>query len=142
MFVRQFGETNYRISLAHQHAPKDVLTKGTGAAVKATTSLLPVQLVTTAFGGRLIAATFGIISLILTLIWLPLFVFLVGTSWLWLKVWILRPLLMIPGVLIALFTYVFVSLMPEPESDVKRTKLTFAGEWPLSWYLMKPPSEH
>ena len=142
MFVREFGEINYRIALAHQHAPKDVLTRGNRAAIKAITRLLPDQLVTTAFGGRLITATFGVFSLILTLMWLPLFVFLVGTSWLWLKVWVLRPLLMIPGVLIALFAYVFVSLMPEPESDVKHTKLAFAGEWPLSWYLIKPPSEH
>ena len=104
--------------------------------------IFPVELVTTFVGGCLIALTFGLFLLVLAAIWLPLLGLLLGTSWLWLKAWPLRPVLLIPGVLIALLSHVFVILAPEPERDVKDAKLALAEEWPLTWYLLRPPPEY
>ena len=143
---RQIADMQYRISLAQAHAPKDFLTKTALLSVKVTTSALiiltPVQLVTTGLGGCIIAITFGLFTFLLTLIWLPFFALLVGTSWLWLHAWYSRPILLIPGILLAFIANLYVMLAPEPEKDAKYAKLSIAGEWPLSWYLIKPPQEY
>jgi len=36
----------------------------------------------------------------------------------------------------------YVMLAPEPEKDAKIMKLAIAEEWPLSWYLVRPPVEY
>ena len=74
-----------------------------------------------------------------TALWLPMYGFLVGTSWLWLNAWPLRPVLLLPGVAVAVIGETYVSLAPEPERDAKHAKLSIAQEWPLSWYLLRPP---
>lgn len=144
--LRQISDMEYRISLAKEYAPKDILTKIAVFSTKVTTSvlvvLMPVQLLTTAIGGCLIAITFGVLLFILTLIWWPFLLLLLGTSWLWLHAWYLRPILLIPGVLIATLADAYVMLAPEPEHAAKFAKLSIAGEWPLSWYLIKLPAEY
>ena len=136
----------YSISLAKRHAPNDILTKTAILSVKVATTVLliltPLEWVTTAIGGCLIAVTFGILIFILTLIWWPFLALLLSTSWLWLRAWYLRPILLVPGVLIAILAYIYVMLAPEPERDAKYAKLALADEWPLSWYLLRPPPEH
>jgi len=67
---------------------------------------------------------------------------LLGTSWLWLDAWYLRPILLVPRVLVATLADLYVMLAPEPEKDAKYMKLSMAGEWPLTWYLIKPPAEY
>lgn len=133
---------DYRIGIARDYAPKDPFTSIALLLVKATTSaqmiLLPIQLITTAIGGCLIALTFGLLALILSFIWAPFLGLLLGTSWLWLKAPYLRPILLLPGVLIANIANLFIMLAPEPEKEAKYTKLSIAEEWPLSWYLMSP----
>ena len=132
-----------RIVLAQHNAPSDVFTTVALVLVKAATTaliiLLPLQMVSTAIGGCLIALTFGVLSIILSIIWLPFLGLLLGTSWLWLRVWYLRPILLIPGVAVAILATVYVMLAPDPERDAKYAKLSMAGEWPLSWFLVKPP---
>ena len=76
------------------------------------------------------------------MIWWPFLLLLAGTSWLWLQGWFLRPVLIIPGVLISALADLYVMLAPEPEKAGKLAKLSIAEEWPLSWYLMKPPAEY
>ena len=143
---RQIADIQHREALALAHAPKDILTKIAFHSVNITTSALsifmPLQLITTGIGGCLIAITFGIFLFILTLIWWPFLLLLLGTSWLWLHAWYLRPILLIPGVLIATVADLYVMLTPEPERDAKYTKLSLADKWPLSWYLIKPPAEY
>lgn len=143
---RYIADMDYRINLAKAYAPKDILTKVAIVSVKATTSvfvvLLPIQIVTTAIGGCLIAITFGILIYLLTLMWWPFLALLLSTSWLWLRAWYLRLILLIPGVLIATLADLYVMLAPEPEKDAKYSKLSLAGEWPLSWYLIRPPAEY
>ena len=90
-------------------------------------------------GGCLIALTLGLFILVLSVIWLPFAAFLLGTSWLWLKAWYLRPVLLIPGVLVAVVAHAYVMLAPDSERDSKYTKLTLTDSWPLSWYLLHPP---
>ena len=132
-----------RVRLAKLAAPMDPLTKITIAIVKTINAvfilLVPVQIVTTGLGGCLIAITFGLFIFVLQLIWWPLLMLLLTTSWLWLEVWYLRPIIIIPGILIAVLSHLFVMLAPEPERDAKYSKLALTEEWPLSWYLMKPP---
>jgi hypothetical protein len=33
-------------------------------------------------------------------------------------------------------------LAPEPERDAKYSKLSISDEWPLTWYLLRPPAEY
>lgn len=132
--------------MASAHAPQDIFTKIARVSMAGTSvlaiPLFPIEVVTTGAGGCLIALTFGLFALVLTAIWLPFLGLLLGTSWLWLKAWPLRPILLIPGVLIATLSHVYVILAPEPERDAKWAKLALAEEWPLSWYLMRPPPEY
>lgn len=142
----QIADTNYMIRQAQACAPNDFITK---AAILATTVvtkglvvLLPIEMVTTAVGGCLIALTFGLFSFVLSLIWWPFLGFLLGTSWLWLRAWYVRPILLVPGVTVATVATIYVMLAPDPERGAKYAKLSIAGEWPLSWYLIRPPARH
>ena len=132
-------------ALARQHGPQDIFTRAAQISMKVGSAalliLIPVQFVTTAVGGCLIALTFGLFAILLSLIWLPFLGLLLGSSWLWLKVPLLRPILLVPGVLVALVADAYVMLAPEPEADAKWAKLTLAGEWPLSWLISFPPDE-
>jgi hypothetical protein len=145
MVTEGINQTKYRISLAHTYAPKDILTKVARVLVKATTwpliLLTPIEIVTTAVGGCLIGCTFGLLSIVLSLIWWLFLAPLLGSSWLWLHAWYLRPILLLPGVIVALVADLYVMLAPEPEKDAKFLKLAIADEWPLSWYLLRPPAE-
>ena len=145
MVTEGINQINYRISLAHTYAPKDIFTKVARVLVKAvifpTMLLVPVEMVTTALGGCLAGCTFGLLEVVLSIVWWPFLAFLLGTSWLWLHAWYLRPILLLPGVIVALLATLYVMLTPEPEKDAKFLKLAIADEWPLSWYLLRPPAE-
>ena len=68
----------------------------------------------------------------LSAVWLPFLGFLLGSSWLWLKVPFFRPLLL-PGVIIARLANVYVSLVPKMgEHYQKVLKMTLCDSWPLS----------
>lgn len=144
--ANQTNELKYRIELAHQRGPKDAFTKFARVLVKLiifpTMILIPVEIVTTAVGGCLVGCTFGLLSLVLSVIWWPLLTLLTGTSWLWIHAWYLRPILLLPGMVFALLATIYVMLAPEPEKEAKTTKLAIADEWPLSWYLIRPPTEY
>lgn len=111
------------------------------AIIFPTMLLVPVEVVTTAAGGCLAGLTFGLLFVVLSIIWWPFLAFLLGTSWLWLRAWYLRPILLLPGVIVALVADLYVMFTPEPEKDAKVMKLSMADEWPLSWYLLRPPAE-
>ena len=140
---RLISDMNYRVRLAHDYAPKEPLTRIAILLVKATTAaqtiLVPLEIVTTAVGGCLITLTFGFLPFVLSVIWWPFLALLLTTSWLWLVAWYLRPVLLVPGVLIANIANLYAMLTPEPEKEAKYTKLAIADEWPLSWYLLKSP---
>lgn len=131
------------VQIAHVEGPKDIFTTtAMGLSVVLRLILaIPVTLMEiplTFLGGCAISLTFGLLLIPLTVLWLPQLGLLVGTSWLWLRVPILRPLLLLPGVLVAVIADTYVALMPDPEKDSKYAKLTLATEWPLSSLLLQP----
>ena len=134
-----------RIRAARVNGPADIVTKFARMLVKYTTSLLevlkPISMVTTAVGGCLVVITIGILALPISFVWSPFQYLLVGTSWLWLQAWYLRPILLIPGLIIAFTGNFYVMLMPDFERGAKKTKLAICEEWPLSWYLTHPPKQ-
>ena len=141
----QINDLKERIGVARANAPADIFTKLSRMLVKFTTSLLvmltPISMITTAVGGCLIVVTIGFFALPILLVWFPFYNLLAGTSWLWLQAWYLRPILLIPGVIIAFIADLYVMLMPDFERGAKITKLAICEEWPLSWYLIKPPKQ-
>ncbi len=134
-----------RAALARHYGPQDIFTKVAKVSMEAgSTALLvlfPLQIVTTAIGGCVVGLTFGLFAFLLSLIWLLFLGLLLGSSWLWLKVPLLRPILLVPGVVLALIADAYVRLAPEPERVAKWAKLTLAQEWPLSWLIVFPPDE-
>ena len=141
---QNIADMERREQVARAYAPTDIFTRVAMVTVKLLTAfllvILPLQLVTTCLGGCLIALTLGLFLLVLNLIWLPIFALVMGTSWLWLKAWYLRPFLLLPGIAIAVVAHAYVMLAPESERDAKHAKLMLTDSWPLSWYLLRPPS--
>ena len=141
----RINDLRERIGVARANGPSDIVTKLARMLVKYTTSLLvvltPISMVTTAVGGCLIVFTIGILALPISFVWFPFYNLLAGTSWLWLKAWYLRPVLLLPGVIIAFIADLYVMLMPDFERGAKMTKLAICEEWPISWYLIKPPKQ-
>ncbi len=139
----------WQIQSARANGPDDLLTKLTLAAVRGVCTvlsviLLPVGAITTFLGGILIALTFGLILIPINLVWLPLFGGLAATSWLWLRAWYLRPLLLLPGVLLAIIGTIFVVLVPMPEETLRGEKALkgfLASEWPLTWLIWQGSPE-
>ena len=131
------------ITVARSEAPTDILTRAVLWAVRGITTTFsilfaPVALATTFLGGCLITLTLGLFLVPLNLAWLSLFYPLLGTSWLWLRVWWLRPILLIPGIMLAILGWTFVQLTPMPEEAITGKKILYgylAGEWPLTFSI-------
>ncbi len=127
------------------HGPQDRLTLVAHRTVKvvclACVALAPVAVITTAIGGALIAMTLGLLAVIIALIWYPFALVLLATSWLWLNLRYLRPLLLVPGVIMAFLATVFLTVTPDPHREQKHAKLCLANEWPFSWHLVNPPAK-
>lgn len=134
-------DTGYRIVRARENAPKDALTRLAQRLTKFLCAInlvfIPVQIVTTLVGGCLVALTLGLFALVMNLLWLPFLGVLLATSWIWLRVPLARPVLLLPGPIIAWVCDLLVMLLPD-DRDSKRTKLALTAEWPLSWLLMRP----
>jgi hypothetical protein len=134
-------DIDHRIHLAELYGPHDPLTVVAHRTTVFVCGILgillfPIKIITTGVGGCLIALTLGLFAIFLTVVWLPILALLLGTSWLWINVWPLRPILLVPGVLFAILANVFVQLAPEPDPAAKYSKAVLAGDWPLTWYLL------
>ena len=135
-----------REHLARISGPQDVFTQialSSNSIFSILSSvLLPVQIVTTAISGCLIAITLGLLVFPLTLIWQSFSGFLLATSFGWIKIPLLRPVLIVPGLLIALVAQIFVQLTANPDGPSDRyIKLLLCNIWPLSWLVLHPPHE-
>ena len=141
----RYEDLEDRVRAARTNAPKDIFTRFPRMLVKTTTSLLtvftPFAKVTSAVGGCLIVFTVGFLSFLFALIWLPIYHLLIGTSWLWIRAWYLRLLLLIPGVFIAFIADMWVMFTPDFRRDSGRKKRALCEEWPLSWYINNPPKQ-
>jgi hypothetical protein len=141
----QYNDLEDRVRAARANAPRDILTRFTRMLVKYVTSLLvvftPFAKVTSAIGGCLIVFTIGFLSFLFALIWLPMYRLLIWTSWLWIKAWYLRLLLLFPGFVIAFIADMWVMFTPDFRRDSGRKKRALCEEWPLSWYINSPPKQ-
>lgn len=61
--------------------------------------IILVQVVSTFVLGILVTVTSGLALAPLSLLWLPFLGGVLGSSWLWIKVPVMRPILLVPGVL-------------------------------------------
>lgn len=103
---------------------------------------LPLQLVTTFVGGILVAITFGLLLIPISIIWIVLFYGpLLGLSWLWEKVEpvpVLPLLVAIVGVPLAILGSEYVALMPSMGEIESRTeKLRLCWTWPFTLEYMR-----
>ena len=88
--------------------------------------------------GLLVSISFGILLLPLSIIWMAFFAILLGTSWLWIRAWYLRPFLLVPGVFIAVIADLYTSFVPDMgEKYQKILKLTICNEWPYSYLVFE-----
>ena len=75
-------------------------------------------------------------------LWLPLFLLLLGTSWMWERVPILRLPIALVGMPVAIFTYVVVLLFPVPDWDVdgflaRMRVLLASSTWPVTAIVLR-----
>ncbi len=127
------------------YSPQDILTRigVVGSRVLVAVFgliLLPLMFVIMIIDGLLSIATFGlwriVMTIALSIVWLPLLALLLSTSWLWTRAWPLRPLLLIPSMLVVLLAHQFILLTPEPETEASNAKFALSDSWPLTWDLM------
>lgn len=133
---------NAAIREAQAMGPTDILTQiafGLNSVLRFL--LLPAFLLiapVTIILGLLVTATFGLLLVPLSALWLPFLGALLGTSWLWTRVPFARPLLLAPGPLIALIGYAYVSLCPDMgEKYQKAVKLGVCDSWPYSFQVYR-----
>ena len=133
---------NAIVAEATASGPQDPLTKfafilrsGMGLLTFPTIILIPPVTIILAI---LVTITFGLLLLPLSAIWLLFLGFLLGSSWLWIKIPVSRPFLIIPGVLLATLAGVYVSLVPDMgEKYQKVLKMGMADSWPYSFLTYK-----
>ena len=135
-----------RVAIARMYGPQDWFTRSALFANDVFTIicfvLIPIQIVTTAASGCLFVLTAGLMILPLMLIWLVFSRLLLGTSILWIKVPISRPLLILPGLLVAFLAHLFVQLVSNPDGPSDRAvKMLLCDAWPLTWLVLRPPVE-
>ena len=103
----------------------------------AMTILLPITWVVQFLVLILKYLTFGLVLLVYSLVlWMPVMWLLLGTSWLWLRYWPLRPLLFIPGIALASVGH-FVLMCAHYDTDHEAVlwRVSFTEDWPFSWKL-------
>ena len=136
-----------RVDYARAHSPTDGYTLFARWLVLSVTSVLavvlgPVDFVLRQLGRVLVRFIFfgHLTLLILTAIWWPLWAMLVYGSRLWLTRTWTRPVLVVPGALLAILAYTYLMLIPDPLKQPKYVGIP--REWPLTWYLWQPPMEY
>lgn len=144
--AESLARVNYMIDLAHKIGPQDWFTRAAfisrsifGYLFLPLVILIPI---TTSILGFLVFITFGLFLIPLSAIWFVFFAFTLGTSMLWINVPIMRPILILPGIVIPTLGSVYVSLMPSMGEHYQKTlKIGLADSWPYS-YLIWQISKH
>ena len=131
-----------RVSFAREYSPVDFLTSLVRVVIMRVTLALswvlsPVDKLMQFIGHGLIAVVLGMLLLIVIHgLWFIVWLGLIGSSWLWLNRPWTRPILAVPGVLLAIFGHIFLLLVPDPHKNPKYNLV--AQDWPLSVRLWKP----
>ena len=140
------SDMDQRVEWVRRHSPDDLATMIARYMITRITLVLayalwPVDYVLRFVGKALVKLVLGLLLLlILTGIWFPIWLTLVGTSWLWLRSATYRPLILVPGMFVAIIAHIYIMLVPDPHKDPKYVNLI--REWPLSWYIWKPPEAY
>ena len=133
-----------RVKFARSQSPTDLATIIAHWIVTSVTWILSYLLYPFDYVGRLIgvllvAVVLGfMLLLILTIIWFPLWLLLVDTSWIWLRYPWSRPLLLLPGIVVAISAHIYIMLVPDPHKQ--RHYVNMTNQWPLTWYIWHPPA--
>ena len=135
-----------RVAFARVHSPTDLATLIARLVVGRVTLVLsyllfPFDKVAQLIGKGLTAVVLGfLVLIILHGVWLPIWGLLVGTSWLWLRYSLSRPVLLLPGMILAIGAHIFFMLIPDPQKVPSYASI--AREWPLTWNLWSPPQAY
>jgi len=119
--------------------PKDYLTQITFYLNNIVTAIISILLIpivpfSTIGIGLIVLLTFSLFLLVISFVWMIFFALLISSSWLWIKFWILRPLLFLPGLIITITGMIFCSLMPDMgEKYQKIEKMSLCNSWPYSY---------
>lgn len=97
--------------------------------------VIPVQIITTFVLGILVSLTFNLLLIPINLIWVILFLYpLLGLSYVYERIAILRPFISIIGIPLALIGDTYIALMPSMgEMDSRYTKLILCQTFPYTW---------
>jgi hypothetical protein len=101
--------------------------------------IIPVQVVTTFVLGILVSLTFGLLLLPLSFVW-TIFFFgpLLGLSYIYERMTILRPLISLVGVPLAVIGNIYVALVPSMgEMDSRWSKMLYCQTFPYTYEFHK-----
>lgn len=102
----------------------------------------PVALLTlpmTFVGGCLTALTLGLLGFVFIILWMPIALILMGTSWAYKNLWPLRPIVVLIGFPFAILGFIFASWMPSyGDRFAREHRIKMATWWPLSLELEDP----
>jgi len=139
-----------RLRYALKFAPTDILTLFSMFVMKHCCSAIamivwPFELVLKGTLGFLLKGgcvfVWGmLILMILDLVWMSIWMLVMLSSSAWIKMRWMRPILVIPGLVLALAAYIFVSLAPDPQKNSEYHILI--KSWPMSWRVWSPKEEY
>lgn len=97
--------------------------------------VVPIQLITTFLLGLLVKITFGLLLIPFSIIWVILFLGpLLGLSYIYEKVFIVRPIIAIVGIPLAIIGDTYVALLPSMgEADSRFSKMIICQTFPYSY---------
>ena len=135
-----------RVAFARAHSPTDIFTLVARFALRRisaviTLILIPFDVAARGIGFFMVRLLWLFMVLaILDGIWIIVWSMLMGSSWVRLNIPWTRPLVLLPGMIVAICALVFIMLAPDPHKEPKYTAM--AREWPLSWRLWRPPEAY
>lgn len=101
--------------------------------------VIPVQMITTFILGLLVSLTFGLLLIPISLVWAVTFLGrLLGLSYVYERVAILRPFISIIGIPLAVLGNIYVALMPSMgEWESRFEKMIICQTFPYTWRYMR-----
>ena len=132
-----------RVAIARSESPSDVLTTAARFIITSVTSVVgvilkPVDVVMRFIGKGLVGVVLGFFLLMAPdLLWMLVWLMLVNSRRLWFDRSWTRPVLILPGTLLAIVAHLYVTIAPDPHKVAAYASLP--QEWPLTWHIWKPP---
>jgi len=101
--------------------------------------IIPIQIVTTFILGLFVSLTFNLLLIPISIVWTACFLGpLLGLSYVYERIAILRPFISIIGIPLAVIGVTFVALLPSMgEMDSKYEKLILCRTFPYAWRFLQ-----